>query len=133
MRQTIKQKQNIQNKEFCKNYLTADWDGCAANDYFANLCDSSPTDKYYGKPHGEPWGSFREIAIADSNVYLSIAHLAFEKIKIVTFLQELTLDNIVVPDSINDKEKYKVTFMKTAKVILTKIVRSTYDFQKPRH
>jgi hypothetical protein len=132
MKMTKQQKQNIQDNESRKKYLTSDWDGFAANEYFANLCDPSPTDRYFGKPRDEAFDSLREIAIADNKVYHSIAHLAFEKNKIITFLKELTPEEISVPNSINNKEKFKTTFMRTAREILAKLEEGAYSFQKPK-
>ena len=31
-----------------KKFLKPDWDGCAANAYFASKCDLNPNEKYYG-------------------------------------------------------------------------------------
>ena len=133
MGQTKKEKQQIRDKEFCKKYLTADWDGCVANEYFANMCDSSPTDKYGNKPKGEPFDSLRIIAIADSKLYSSIAHLAFEKNKLVTYLRELTLDKISVPTYVDNQEKFKTAFLATGKDVLLKIDQGLYKFQVPGH
>lgn len=132
MRRTKRQRQEIRNKEFCKKFLTSDWDGCEANEYFANKADPSPTDKYHSKPKGEPFDSLREIVLAENQVYSSIASLAFEKDEIVAFLQGLSFNNVFVPENIDDKERFRNTFIATAKEILSKINRGVYPFQKPK-
>lgn len=131
MRLNKRQKQELQNKEFCKHYLKADWDGCAANEYFSVKCDPNPSDKYYGKLRDEFFDSLREIYIAKNQVYRSVARLAFEKKSIVQFLTEVSRDTIQISDKINDKEKFIEVYLGTCKDILEKINKQHYDFQKP--
>src|SRR4051794_23875397 len=111
MRPTKRQRQELRNKEYCKKYLTTDWDGCAANEYFANKCDNTIADKYFGKPKSDFFNSILEIGIAENDVYKAIAHLAFNKIKITSFLNNLTESNIYIPENINDKQKYVRVYM----------------------
>jgi hypothetical protein len=127
-----RQKQELQNQEFCKNYLTADWDGCAANEYFALNCDPNPEDKFYGKPNDEFFNGMREIYIAEKQVYFSIANKAFTKDKILDFLTEVNADKVPVPEKINDKERFLRVYLNTCKEILAKINSQSYDFQKPK-
>ncbi len=132
MRPTKRQRQEVRNKEFCKKYLTADWDGCAANEYFANKANPNITDKYFYKPKIELFDNLREIDIAENNVYSEIAHLAFEKSKIFAFLSNVIENNIHVPDNINNREKYIKTYLSTVAAILNNINNGLYDFQKPK-
>jgi hypothetical protein len=123
----------MRNQEFCKKYLTADWDGFAANDFFANKFDTNISEKYFGKPKNEFFSGLLQIAIAKNDVYRHIAHLAFEKNKIVSYLSDLAEESIHVPVSVDDKAKYKSIFLSTGKTILENIKQEKYDFQKPNH
>ena len=133
MRPTKRQRDEIRNREFCKQYLTADWDGCAANDFFANKYDTNIADKYFSKPKNEFFAGLLQIEIAENDVYRHIAHLAFEKNKIVSYLSSVTEETIHVPESVDDKAKYKSVFLSTAKTILENIRQEKYDFQRPNH
>ena len=84
------------------------------------------------KPKIELFDNLREIDVAENNVYLEIAHLAFEKSKIVAFLSNVNENNIRVPDNINKREKYIKTYLSTATAILNNIQKEFYDFQKPK-
>lgn len=127
-----KQKQDLQNKEFCKKFLKTDWDGCAANEYFALKCEANPTDKYYGKPKNDFFDILRDMSIAENKVYSSIANLAFEKNRIVGYLVAINRDGINVPENINNKEKFIKFYLETCNEILEKINKEQYDFQNPK-
>jgi hypothetical protein len=48
-----------------QKYLTADWDGCAANKYFANKFNPNISGKYFGKPKNDFFNSLLEIDFAE--------------------------------------------------------------------
>ncbi len=130
MRPTKRERQKKRNQEFCKKYLTADWDGCAANEYFANKFDLNIADKHLFKLKIELFDNLREIDIAENKVYSDMAHLAFEKNKLLTFLNGVTENNINLPDNITNRQKYIETYLSTITTILKNINIGHYDFQK---
>ena len=130
MKHTKRQRQEMRDQEFCKKYLTADWDGCAANEYFANKVDLKIADKYLFKPKIELFDNLRDIDIAENNVYAGITHLAFEKSKLLAFLSGVTINNITVPDNIKNNQKYIDSYLSTVATILKNINIGNYDFQK---
>ena len=129
----MKRKQEQLNKEFCKKHLTADWDGCAANDYFISKCQADVAQKYAGKPKLDFFNGLLLIEMAENAVYTSITHLAFTKSKLVSYLSGLTAETVQAPENIEDKSKYLAAFLSTAKAVLDKIKNEEYDFQKPNH
>ncbi len=124
------QKQEIRNKEFCKKYLTPDWDGCAANDYFTNKVDLNISEKYFNKPKIEIFENLLELGIAENDFYISLDSLAYVKDEITSYLTELIADKINVPHSIKDKPTYIKTFLLIAEQVLDNIKEQKYNFQK---
>ncbi|GEO08298.1 hypothetical protein [Segetibacter aerophilus] len=129
MKLTKQQRQEQRNSEFCQKYLTADWDGCAANDYFANKVHPNPADKFIGKPNIEFFDNLLVIDVAENNLYTEVAALAFEKSKIVSYLSQLSETNILIPTTIGDSDRYLKAYLSIAREILSKIERAEFDFQ----
>ena len=128
----MKSKRNKSNDEFCKRYLTPDWDGCAANDYFARKVNVNLIGKFKGKGPIEVFKGLYQIELAENNVYSNIAHLAFEKDRLVSFLKDLISQDVLIPKDVDDEEKYRSSFLSTARTILDNINNEKYDFQKSK-
>ena len=127
-----KQNLKLNNKEFCKKYLKTDWDGCSANDFFIAEYDANSESKYFGKPDNDFYNVLREISISLCEVFSTLAPLAFDKNNIVSFLNAVNRDKIIVPETITDKEKFIKVYMDTCKDILENINKQVYDFQRPK-
>ena len=65
--------------EFYNKYLKDNWDGSAANDYFAKKYKIGIEKEYLHKPKNILFDNLLLIEIATNNVYKTIAYLAFEK------------------------------------------------------
>lgn len=117
------------NDKFCQQFLTADWDGCAANDFFARKVELNIKDRFKSKPKIDVFEGLLIIETAENSVYAHIAHLAFRKQELVEFLNKVSADNVGVPDDIHDAEKYITSYINTVKRILGNIAKDAYDFQ----
>jgi hypothetical protein len=125
-----KQKLELKSKEFCKKYITHDWDGCAANEYFTKKCDLSPEDKYWGKPSHAPFDGLRDLHYAENDVYMNLCP-AYVKEELIKRLNEMISSEVKIPDKINNKEKYLEAYLSKAKRILSEILQEKFYFQKP--
>jgi hypothetical protein len=130
MRLNKQQKIALSTKKFCEKYLKPGWDGCAANDYFANRYDGLIEEKYRFKPRTEFHHSLKEIELVESTLNGVLAPLAFTKEKIVTFLNLLKPESVFVPESISNKEEYVTNYLSMASRILENINKGNFDFQR---
>jgi len=130
MRTTAKQRRAAQDAIWCEQYLKADWDGCAANDFFARHFHTEGGAGYLNKPRHIAFDRLRAIEIAENAVLFNVAPLSFQKDKIVNYLKELVPDKVFVPQNIVHQELYISVYVKTAREILEKIEKQQYDFQK---
>lgn len=130
MRLNKQQKITLSAKKFCEQYLKPGWDGCAANEYFANRYDGQIEEKYKFKPKTEFHHSLKEIEQIESTLNGILAPMAFTKEKIVTFLNLLKPENVYVPEWISNKEEYVTNYLSIAGRILENINKVNYDFQK---
>ena len=131
MRLTKKERLQINNRQFCDQYIKLDWDGCAANDYFANRYDGHVAEKYSIKPRTSLHIAIKETEIAINQLNGAIAPIAFEKKTLVSFLTLLNENNVLVSDNIQNGEKYIEVYLSTAKEILDNISKNAYRFQNP--
>lgn len=130
MRTTTKQRRANQEAAWCEQYRKTNWDGCAANEYFARHFQTDAGVGYLNKPKHVAFDRLREMEIASNAVIFDIAPLAFQKEKIVNYLTQLIPEKVFVPQNIEHRELYVDTYFRSAKEILEKIERQRYDFQK---
>jgi len=130
MRTTTKQRRAARDRIWCEQYRKANWDGCAANDYFARHFRADAGAGYLNKPKHVAFDRLREMEIAANAVIYDIAPLSFQKDKIVNYLSELVPEKVSVPQDIVHQELYINTYVTSAKEILEKIQQQQYDFQK---
>jgi len=130
MRTTAKQRRAAQDAKWCEQYRKTNWDGCAANDYFARQCHPDPGAGYLNKPRHIAFERLREMEIAVNWLYFQIAPLSFQKEKVVDYLSQLDKVSISVPQDIIHNDLYVNTYLEKANEILANIQRQHYDFQK---
>src|SRR5690606_11928513 len=106
------------------------WDGCAANDYFARHFHTDAGASYLNKPKHVAFDRLKEMEIATNAVIFDIAPLSFQKEKVVNYLTNLIPEKVFVPQNIVHQEMYVNTYVTSAKEILEKIEQQRYDFQK---
>jgi len=124
-----KQRDELEESKWRAQFTKDGWNGTKAVDFFANQYERNSPEIYRGKPKDSHFNFLREVAKAESQVYHDIAHLAYEKEKIVTFLNNLNIENIWVPSEVDDVENFKKIYSNLCKEILEKINISGYDFQ----
>lgn len=81
MRTTIKQRRAAQEGARCEQYRKSNWDGCAANDYFARKYHADSGAGYLNKPKHVTFVRLREMEIAKNELIYDIAPLSFQKEK----------------------------------------------------
>lgn len=132
MKRTTKQKRAALSHDNCQQYRKPNWDGCAANNYFAQRIKPAPGIGYLIKPKHAAFDRLRVIEIAENDMIFQIAHLAFEKAKIVACLEGVDAAKIQAPPDIEYSELYISTYRATARDILEKIRTAHYAFQRSR-
>ena len=114
--------------ERTKKFLTNDWDGEAANDYFSNMCDSNPLDKFWGKPSGEPFDGLRQIHLAENDIYCEVQQSAYAKEKLINKLK-LIIGEDVLECGKTKTIKYCEARKSISQSILAKIMNGEFPFQ----
>lgn len=106
-----------------KQYLTANWDGELANDYFLDRLTQSmhEIDRLESKPKTDPFIGLKVIAQAEKSVYNEIYQAAYIK---EDFINKL---NKIINEINNDK--FGLSRISKAKEILSKVMANKYHFQ----
>lgn len=132
MKRTKHQKRAALEQDYCQQYRKPDWDGCAANNYFARRLRSEPGISYLNKPKHAAFDRLRVIEIAENDLIAHIAHLSVVKEKIANYLEIVDRVKIQGPSAIDYPELYKSTYVAAANDILEKIRADFFEFQRPK-
>lgn len=130
MRTTAKQRRAMLDAQWCEQYRKTNWDGCAANDYFARYVHRDPGSGFLNKPSHVTFERLREMEIAINQVYFNVAPLAFQKEKIMDYLGHVVQNTVFVPPSIVHVDAYTTAYLEKVNEILENIQKQRYDFQK---
>jgi hypothetical protein len=90
----------------------------------------NPSNKYYGKPAGPPFGGLRDIHFAQNDIYMRLCP-AHEKSEVVKLLESIISTEVIIPQTVNNAEKYLGVYIRTAEKILQNVKEQKYEFQKP--
>lgn len=128
----VKQRQELQELNFCKKYRTDDWDGCKANDYFAGKVKAdlgSRTHPIKDMAHIYMIGYVNEMA--QNGLFSSCAPLAFSKDDLIKYLENVTINKVWVPKNIEECyiNQYREAYFKGVGEILEGIENNQYPFQ----
>lgn len=112
-----------------KEFLTPDWNGEEANDYFTDNYDLHPEEKYWGKPNTEPFTDLRQSYYAKNDIYGEVCESAYIKQNLIDKLKSIISEDATICSK-TKSEKYCESRKSIAENILSNIMDNVYAFQK---